>query len=196
MARINQVIIIVGDRGTGKTTYLKGDPSIQIPGILYSIQQKDPEKKILVVDTFDNPVWRHFKAIQPHELHKWKTGPVRCWSSDTNLLLDLISKVIYNAVVIFEDATKFIPSRLTKETKQFILDSKQKNLDIFFIFHYLMAIPNDLSRISDIMVIFKTKEIFTQSLRAKFPNPAIEQTFLQVQKHKSWYYCKAIKISG
>ena len=194
--RVNVVTIIVGDRGTGKTTFLKGDPALQIPGKLPRYVANNSKVKILVVDTFDNPMWRHYPLIEINQLDRWSAGPARIFSSDTDELLHAISVRLHNAVVVFEDATKFIGSRLNKDTKRFILDSKQKNLDLYFIFHYLMAIPADLSRVSDIIVMFKTKELFSPALRSKFPNPSVEYLFNKVQKAKSPFYCDALKISG
>jgi hypothetical protein len=189
-------MIIVGDRGTGKTTFIKGDSSLGIPGRLAIYRRTNPSAKILIVDTFDNPVWREYPILQAHQIRSWKTGTARLFGSDTDFLMQVISTELMNAVLIFEDATKFIPSKLTKPVKNFILDSKQKNLDIWFIFHYLMAVPNDLSRISDWIVLFKTNESWSASLTSKFPNPVIEKAHQRVLQQKSRYAFEMVKISG
>lgn len=193
--RVNRVTIIIGDRGTGKTTWLKGSPPLNIEGAIQKILIQNPNRRFLVLDTFDNPVWRDYPIIQPEEITNFN-GIKRLYSGETDKLQTFISKYAYSCVLIFEDATKFIGSKLNRDTRQFILDSKQKDLDIFFVFHYMMAVPNDLSRVSDWVILFKTNEIFNGQIRAKFPNPNIEEAYNRVKAHKNRYHFEAVEISG
>ena len=194
--RVNKVTLLVGDRGTGKTTLMQGSGALKIRGILNIYQQQNPNQKILIIDTFDNPVWRIYQQITREELPGWNTGPRRIFYSDTDELMSWIEKHIVNTVLVFEDATKFIGNRLSKDVRRFVIDSKQKNLDIYFLFHYMMAVPNDLTRIIDVLILFKTKEIFTSQLKSKFPAPIIEQAFKRVTAHKNQYYFEIIELSG
>lgn len=127
--------------------------------------------KCLVVDTFDSDVWHNLAtfhhpeakeikvpAIPLQRFKNWRSGIGRIFSADTTELMAEIQENAKNTFIVFEDSTKYIGSRLTDETKKFVLDSKQKNLDLVFIFHSLSQIPPDLVRVADILVLFKTNE--------------------------------------
>lgn len=178
--RTNKVLCLVGDRGTGKTDFLK------------DLVRNSPQPKHLIVDTFDSAVWRNMKTwdnpqgehikigrVLPDQLSRWKTGTYRMFDSDTDSLMSAVQKNMMNALVIFEDATKYIGKELTKDVKYFIIDSKQKNLDLVFVFHSLKDLPSDLVRIMDFITICKTGDKYNSSLRSKYPD-AVEDAFAQV----------------
>lgn len=161
MARTNKVILIAGTRGTGKTDFVKN--------LLFKMKSKFA--KCLVVDTFDSGVWKNLAThtnpngnqisvpiIPLSKFKNWRSGIGRIFSPDTAELMAEIQENAKNTFIVFEDSTKYIGSRLTDETKKFVLDSKQKNLDMVFIFHSLSQIPPDLVRVADILVLFKTNE--------------------------------------
>lgn len=157
--RNNSVFLIAGNRGTGKTDKVK------------QLIQSSQQIKRVIVDTFDSDIWHNMKtwnhpewsgvrvpSMTPEKFQFWKSGLYRMYSSDTDLLMNNIQLYANNALVVFEDATKYIGSKLSKDMKNFVLDSKQKNLDIVFIFHSLSQIPSDLIRVADILTLFKTNE--------------------------------------
>lgn len=159
--RTNKVILIVGNRGTGKTDFVKN--------LIRSQMQTFPKQ--LIVDTFDSDVWHNLQTwnhpegfntivpvIQGKDLGRWRKGIARMFSADVKLMLAFIQEKVKNTFLVFEDATKYVGSRLTDDMRKFVLDSKQKNLDIVFIFHSLASIPPELVRVSDILVLFKTNE--------------------------------------
>lgn len=194
--RVNAVVVIVGDRGTGKTTLIQGNPAVKVTGILPTLQSRRPGRKVLIVETFDDPLYRHLPPIMPDELPAWTAGPRRIWSARPVEMLSAINAFCYNTVIVVEDSTKFIFGRLPEPIKQMVLNSKQQNNDLYFIFHYLQAVPPDLARLCDYLVLFKTKETWDARLKTKYPNPDIEQLFLKVKKARSWYYHDFVKISG
>lgn len=194
--RTNKVILLCGTRGTGKTDYLKN--------MLFKV--KDVFPKVLVVDTFDSDVWRNLEThdhpervnhpvpvIPLEKLSSWKNGVARIFSSDTDVMMDKIQRDLKNTFIIFEDATKYIGSKLTTDVRKFVLDSKQKNLDLVFVFHSLMAIPPELIRISDILILFKTNDA---KLPAKYDSwPDIDKIRDQVKKSANRYENKAIELN-
>lgn len=196
MARVNRVILIVGTRGTGKTDFTKS--------LVHG-----HKKKVLVVDTFDNPPWRNFKTwdhpeweaesipvIPMYSLKDWHGKTGRVFGADTSRIMKLITTGIYNSLIVFEDATKYIGSRLSDDVRMFVLDSKQKNLDLVFIFHSLMDVPRDLTRVSDYLVLFKTNELLDTTIKSKYPNQQIWRAFEKVNKHKDRYFNKTVAIGG
>lgn len=116
---------------------------------------------------------------------RWKSGMYRTFSSDTAEIMTLIEDHVQNAMIVFEDATKYIGSRLTKEMRKFVLDSKQKNLDLVFIFHSLSAIPPDLVRVSDFITLFKTNE--GHPSKEKYPFPSIPVAMDKIRASKDRY---------
>ncbi|MCO5258685.1 MAG: hypothetical protein M9916_00900 [Crocinitomicaceae bacterium] len=162
--------------------------------------------KTLVVDTFDSDVWQNLKtydhperinnvvSILPlNKLVSWKTGIARIFDSDTDKMMAEIQNHSKNTFIVFEDATKYIGSKLTTDVRKFVLDSKQKNLDLVFVFHSLMAIPPELIRISDILILFKTNDA---KLPAKYDSwPNIEQIRLKLKASDNRYINKAIELN-
>jgi len=186
MARANKVILIAGTRGTGKTDFEKN--------IIFDQRKIFP--KSLIVDTFDSDVWQTLEThdhpermniqipiIAPEQLKNWKNGIARVFSSDTSTIMSEIQKTSRNMFIVFEDATKYIGSKLSEDVKRFVLDSKQKNIDLIFCFHSLSSIPPELVRTSDILVLFKTNE--GKPSEKKYPWGEIPQMMKRLKESKN-----------
>jgi hypothetical protein len=143
---------------------------------------------------FNNPVWSEIPVIEPYMLKAWKRGVYRIFSSDVDALMTQIEADVSNAVIIFEDATKYIGAKLNRDMYRFLIDSKQKNLDVFFVFHSLAACPLDLIRISNFVALFKTNEAMNPHLRSKFPFPEIPAAFDRVRSHASRYHYETVSL--
>lgn len=195
--RTNVVTLIAGNRGTGKTDWLKNLAMVHpLP--------------TTVIDTFDNPAWRTMKTwnnpeadsvevlnLTPDQIRTNQAhGKYRRYhSSDTPMTMRLVDRYIYNGLVIMEDATKYIGSRLTDQEKRFVLDSKQKNVDFVFCFHSLSSIPRDLVRWADHLVLFKTQESLDSNLKNKFfGNEALIKAFDEVRASKNRYHNAEIQL--
>jgi Cdc6-like AAA superfamily ATPase len=147
--RINNVSAILGRRGTGKTTYVRK--------LINEYHNALPQQKILIADTLDHPAYKDIPAIDIDMLKRWRKPNIyRIYGSNTDEILQTINTYLYNALVIFEDASKYLRPNLDKDVRMFILDSKQKNLDLIFIFHGFMFVPPEMFRLLDNLVIFKS----------------------------------------
>ena len=146
--RINNVSVVIGRRGTGKTTYIRQ--------LIEAYRKALPYQKILVADTLDHPAYRDIASIDIDLLKRWK-GPnvYRIYGSNTDEILQTINTSLYNALVVFEDASKYIRRQLSDEVRSFILDSKQKNLDLIFLFHGFSYVPPEMFRVIDNIVLFR-----------------------------------------
>lgn len=195
MSRINLVCIIVGTRGTGKTDFVK------------KIVKKSPLPKRLIVDTFDSAPWQNLethdhqewmkipvRVINYEQLSRFKKGTYRIFDSDTERLKSEIEKHVKNTLVVFEDATKHIDRTLTKPMRKFVLDTKQKNVDLVFIFHSLTAVPPELIRVADLLTLFKTGDS-KRRVEQKYDNPEVTQLFESVQSHSSKYHNETIFLN-
>jgi KaiC/GvpD/RAD55 family RecA-like ATPase len=192
--RTNTVTLIVGDRGTGKTTFLKGSKIDRVTGVIDVYLRQNPKKKILVVDIFNNSAWAEVPVMERRTLPAWKKGVYRIYDADLDALMSSIEKSVANAVIIFEDATKYIGAKLNRHMYRFLIDSKQKNLDVLFVFHSLAACPLDLVRIANFIILFKTKEQMNATLRGKFPFPEIPMAFERVQNCDNRYFHESIAL--
>ncbi len=147
--RLNQVIAILGRRGSGKTYFAKQ--------LIAEYRKKHPLQKILIVDTIDHPAYREISTINPDLLRRWnQPATYRIFGSNTKEIFQIISGQVKNGMIIFEDASKYVRRQLPEEVRTFIIDSKQKNLDLVFLFHGFSYVPPEMFRLLDTITIFKT----------------------------------------
>jgi hypothetical protein len=191
----NIVSIVVGARGTGKTDFVKENAIL-----------KSPMKRKLVVDTFDSEPWATMETykspqnsginipiLEMDKIPYWKTGLYRVISSDIDQIFSLIDEWMRNALLIFEDSTKYIEGKIGANLKKFVYDSKQKNLNLVFIFHSLAAVPPGLIRAADTLTIFKTNEGIPA--KGKYPFPDIPQAMDIVRKSNDRYINITIRLN-
>lgn len=194
---VNKVILLAGARGTGKTSLIKN-----------KIVMPSPLPKKLIIDTFDNPIWRSMQTFDHPErssievpvipssyLKNWLSGLYRCYSSTPKDLFALCELYLRNTLLIVEDATKIINNnRAPDEVMKFVYDSKQKNLNIVFCFHSLMDIPANLVRGADYITILKTGE---PEVPKKFAHVAgIVAAFQKVNASKNRFENITLQING
>lgn len=148
---VNKVTAILGQRGSGKTTYVRN--------MINEYRRFKPSQKILIVDTLDHPAYRDVPTLDCNLLKKWrKPSMYRIYGSNNDEIFNTISKYLANTLVVFEDAGKYIGTRLTPEMRRAILDSKQRNLDMVFMFHGFRYVAPEFWTLIDRMVLFKVKD--------------------------------------
>lgn len=178
-ARINEITVLCGRRGTGKTTMQQ------------KILDVNP-KKTLIVDTFDHPAWRHVPIVEIEQLQYWKKGTYRVILQDFSTDLISIGNHVGNCNIVYEDAKKYFRNTIPAEVERVIIDSKQKNIDVYFMFHMLSEVPKYLRQMYDNLILFKTKD--APDVYKRFSNYLeIETVHKRVLNHKSKYYCERIK---
>jgi hypothetical protein len=93
-----------------------------------------------------------------------------------------------NTFIVFEDAGKYTEKNLPPEFKRLIMDSKQKNIDILFMYHCFIDTPANIFTKADFIQLFKTED----SPRVRKNNlrlfDKVEDTYLRVKKHPSRFY--------
>lgn len=186
----NTINMIIGRRGSGKTEYLKGNESLNIEGIIKLYVEKG--MKVLIVDTFDHPSYQDIKIIQPQEIKlSWKKGVYRCFVRLTEIpkLLEIINENFWNGLIVFEDAFKHQRNKLSQEIMNLIGDSKQKNVDIIFMYHNWALAPKDLYRYLDYIEIFKTKDT-PETRKDDMPGcyEEVNETWREVMANTNPYY--------
>jgi GTPase SAR1 family protein len=179
------VFIIVGGRGTGKTTYVK------------ELVKASSHRRKLVVDTFKNDHYSDYMPLQPQDFARFSSlfGNLHFSSSDIYDYLQYINQGVYNSLVIFEDCLKYINTNPQPEVRSIVLDSKQKGNDVIFVYHSFSQVPPKLATWADYFVIFKTQErIENQKSRLGGIYPIIKPAADKVKASQSKYYKQAVKL--
>lgn len=182
MPRLNQIIIIVGGKGSGKTT------------LALQLLAKSSNEKTLIVDTFDHPSYRQYPELTIEKLPYWKKGTYRIFQGNTVDILQAINKDVWNASIILEDAFKYLSFNLKKDEVRLFSDSKQHNQDIIIMFHAIKQIPVYLCSLADKLVIMKTKEQLPTSTTKFYNWEEIRKAHASVSKHKDPHYFEVINL--
>lgn len=160
MYRFNKIVGIFGKRGTGKTAYTVGDKEHNVLGIINFYLKRGV--KVLVIDTMDHPKYRHIPFMPQGKFDKWKSGVYRILirADDIAKINKMLSDspATWNSVLIYEDAKKHTSKSVDKYMLALLGDSKQKNIDIFFMYHNFGECPPDLFRKLDYIECFKTMD--------------------------------------
>lgn len=178
----SNVAVIVGGRGTGKTTFVK------------TITDVSPQPKVLVVDTFHHPAYANWPQIDADSLHRWQSGKYHLSGSNTDYYLSAIEKNCRNTLIVFEDAAKYVNQNPQLEVKRICLDSKQRNNDVIFIYHSFAEVPKSFLRWIDFVTIFKTQEVIESQKNRLYGYQKIEPVWQRVNKHASHYYNETVQL--
>lgn len=192
--RINSIFLVVGDRGAGKTDFLKDH------------LDNSPHIKKVILDTFDNPVWRTMKTwrnpefinrpipiMNVEDMQRHKNGLYRCFVTDDATLQKALEIYCMNSLVIIEDASRYFEPVLTKSQRSYLLNSKQKNVDLIIVFHFLTDIPPRLVKMANYITLFKTNEYFYD--RKRFFYPGFADAFNYVSKSKDKHCNITLQLS-
>lgn len=180
--RNNYINLIIGRRGCGKTTFFKKILNIE-------------KKKKLVVDTILHPSYEDFQSINISDIKRFKSGKARVICNNFDLLFYEINNNIINAHILFEDCTKYIDTNIPQALKAFMVDSKQKNLDLTFMYHGFGFVQPAMFRLADTITVFKTNENIKR-YESKIPNyPAIEKAYNIVNESKNPFLNKTLFIN-
>ncbi len=124
-----KVILVVGGKGTGKTTYVKACLS------------QVHEKARMVYD-----VNNEYKDLYPYDIL-----PI-------NTFKEKVSNVS-NAMVVFDEATISFPNRgYDKNIVDLLVRTRHTNNITFLVYHTIRSIPIYIYNLSNHIVLFKTGE--------------------------------------
>lgn len=190
--RDNKRILLIAAPGTGKTDLTK----------LLLSQSNLPKKMIL--DEFDNPVWRNMKThdhpewssweipiLPENYFSHWNSGLYRHFNSDMKYLLNLLRYQIYNTFLVVEDASRFFGTRLTYDQSRILFNSKQQGNDVLFVFHDIASCPGGLIRNSDYLILGKTGDSVIPKTKLR---PGMLEAFQDLKRSKNKHEFKVIKL--
>lgn len=166
--RFNLVGTIIGQRGTGKSLFFLGskfsakaqDKALNIPSVLERYLTN--QQKVLIIDTLDHPAYRSIPVLEPKHFAAFKKGICRTWL-EPDAVVKLVDKInqaqhFNNTAVVFEDAGKYTERTLPRPFRRLIIDSKQRNIDLLFMYHAWVDTPGDIFTKSDYIQLFKTED--------------------------------------
>ncbi len=177
---MNMVSVLVGDRGTGKTTYLKKLIPIYLAKGM----------KVLIIDTLAHDAYVDIPIISIAQLPAWKKGVYRLIipSYEFNEAIAQVKEHVWNALIVVEDAYKVIKRKLPKEVEEYIIDTKQKNVDMIFMYHSWAWVMKDLITIADCFQLFKTGDHPSYRKEAMAGcYPQVERAYNKVMQSKNPY---------
>lgn len=191
--RTNKIFLYVGNRNTGKTDFIK------------NLIDSTPQPKKLIVDVFDSPVWRNMKTwnhpeweersipiIDPEKIKHHKYGLYRAFSPDVDYMQSLLARDCENTAVFIEDASRYFNLNLTRDQRMYLLNSKQKNVDLHLVFHFFTDIAPRLVKMADYITIFKTGE--TKINKDKYTHPDFEKAVQLVAQSPDRYFNISLKL--
>jgi hypothetical protein len=166
--RLNILAVVCGKKGTGKTTFTRKTVAAK-PRVIFLMTVDHPAFRDL--RTFDETTLGALKLLTPDK--RWH---VRIVTTHTDEAFAAINEHISNAVIVYEDAAKYIPYNPPAEVFSAVLDSKQKNNDIIMQFHCLQDIPTRLFKNADYLTLFKVRDQPDQTPKApRYIWPIVDQ---------------------
>lgn len=114
--------------------------------------------KVIIVDTFDHPSYGDIPRCMARDLPRLRSGAVRVYGEDFDSEILPALQRVRNAFIVFEDCRKYIRQNLQRGIENLIIDSKQKNLDLFFLYHTWGYIPPGIIQMVDFLEVFPTSD--------------------------------------
>lgn len=164
--------IIIGETGSGKSTYAKDIFKQKKNCFVYDFQN---EYECQLFST--NPFYEKFKLIPTK--HTVKDFVKFCENATG-----------YN--VFCEEATGLFTNTINEKFTQCVLSKRHNKNNYYLIFHSLHSVPPKLMIFCDRLVIFKTNDL-EKNIESKYPQYL--ETWKKVCKEKR-YYKEIINISN
>jgi hypothetical protein len=159
--------------------------------------------RVLYVLTTDHEAYRDLRPILPSQLKVWtseKKGHLRiiCNKLPGNTIRDAFAAIttdLWNAKVVFEDATKFVGSNLTEDQRDSIIDCRQKGNDLIFQFHTYQRIAPELFDNADWITIFKNRGKYKYDKVPDYLYDIIERVRnYPEKKYEDRFYCETHEL--
>ena len=165
MAEDAEAHAIIGGNKQGKSSLVK-----------LLVEKYDKRSQKVVILNNSNPLafsnYAYYST--PDILHKRWHGIIRYHNEAGGFKQSLAdvyeaarSKRLTNGCVVFDDCTKYIDSNVPQDVKDFLVDRRMINLDLFFTTHSLAFLPPFVRRMVNTVTVFKTAENFEKPREVK-----------------------------
>ncbi len=197
--RFNAAGLIIGKRGTGKTTWLLGDDKIGLPGLV-NISMSGSIEKALMIMMVDHPAYRHIPILPQKDFRNFRKGIARIVMPAKHVvdLVDLIndekkSAHMNNTFIGLEDAGEMMNLVLQDPFCTLISNTKTRNQDFAAMLHGWGETPTDIYRKGvDYLQVFKTED--QPYCRKKYISnfEKVEAVYKKVEAHPDNFYSVSI----
>lgn len=200
--RFNYVGTIIGQRGTGKSLFFLGsafsakpaDKALKIPSL--AGQYLNNGFKVLIIDTLDHPAYKAIPVLHPKNFGTFTRGIYRTWMEPDNIvkMVDKINRSPHfnNTAIVFEDAGKYTERVLPRPFRRLLIDSKQRNIDLLFMYHAWVDTPGDIFTKSDYIQLFKTEDKPEVRKNKISQYDKVVKAFTEVAANQNRFYSKFI----
>lgn len=160
--------IIVGQREVGKSTLLKELLSGLNNRFIFDINREHTELNNLAVGEQLDDINKFFDRV----------------------------KDVRNSTIVFEEATTLFKYRSPMEITKLLVQSstRHKNNNIFFVFHGLIYVPDDILTLCNYMFLKRTKGNPTSVLKKYDNYPEIIEAYQSIKNNKDFYYYEIIEL--
>lgn len=181
--------VIVGARGTGKTTYVRKCIDAYMKGT--------GDRRVLVIDTYPSPSYSQYEIITPAQLLVWKRGVKRlivpAYELDPVFELIMLHD-IQNLFVVVEDSQKYFEDKITQTQKTWLADLKNKGRETLFVFHFFTNIPKRMFPMLNGIIIKKTSDT-RADVKQRSANPDVLNAFIAVNINPNPYSQKYVQLN-
>ena len=159
---MSNAYIVIGRTGSGKTTFVKN-----------RLEKVNP-KAVFIHDV--NNEYSHIDYVNKEDGLK-----------NADDFLQLTSRVS-NALIVFEEATIYLGTKMSKETLRDILVRKRHtNNTIFLVFHALRFVPYEIFNLCTHLVFHKTNDSI-KLVSSRFEDEDLTKIFEDVKRHPDNFY--------
>ncbi len=154
-----KVILIIGQRGSGKTTRAKN----------------------LIKSVHPSRLWIYgYRAGQYDDIY---SKPVLKLEQFTKICTEK-----FESVFLFEEATIFLSHSKNTDVIDLLVASRERKNTVIFVFHSLRSIPRYVWDLSDIVFLHKTKDV-ESLVQSRFESDEFTNVFKLVNSNANPYHC-------
>lgn len=185
--RNRRLIVIPGLVNTGKTT--------QIMKMIDNYKHG----KILIFDKQNDAIYDVFAKIPIEAIKHQRSGIYKIFQTDWKEVIIEMNDHFRKGLIILEDAGSYLPQYEFKPLYSMFVGRRHRehHCDLIITFHSINRIPPYVLESLDILILFKTNENLSSSIKDSVPRPdAVKFYFDKVEAHPDPHYFEILNLTG
>lgn len=196
-----EVGVLIGGRDTGKTTYMRGNKTLNINGYVAEKIKEESLVGVIVIDTQrERDTYATVTKVTGAELvqgHKKYKGGALHVIVDVDTKDEVVKWIRLNVkhcFILVEDAKNIVPKNIGyTEWEKLVIDSKNIFCPVWFMYHTWMAVPKELYGLMDAIEVFKIKQHPVVRRSDIMNYEEVLEVYERVKDHKNPYYHERVK---